>query len=254
MNFVRLWTLTKKECHRFLKVWVQTVMSPVIIALLYFAVFGAALSSRIDEFSGIPYLAFIIPSLALLQATVNAFQNPSSSIIISEYHGTISDLLVSPLSGLEKTIGYFLGGVARGMLVTLVVFFVAFFFVDDFLPKHPFWLLCMCFLANAIFSLMGTLVGIWGKTFDQISGVTTFIITPMAFLGGVFYSIDVLPSLAQKLTLLNPFFYFVDGSRWAFFGVSDFNPLFSFVISGVLFIILFLLTWWAFRKDWRMKK
>jgi ABC-2 type transport system permease protein len=254
MNPVRLWTLTKKECHRFLKVWLQTIMSPIIIAVLYFAVFGAALSSRIVEFSGIPYLAFIVPGLALLQSTVNAFQNPSSSIIISEYHGTISDLLVSPLTGLEKTIGYFLGGLARGMMVTIVIFLIAFFFIPDFVPQHPLWLFWMCFLANGIFSLLGTIAGIWAKTFDQISGFTTFLITPMAFLGGVFYSMDVLPPIAQKLTLLNPFFYFVDGSRWAFFGVSDFNPVISFAISIAFFVVFFLITWWAFSKDWRMKK
>ncbi len=253
MNFIRLWTLTKKESHRFLKVWLQTIMSPVIIAILYFAVFGAALNSRIGEFSGIPYLAYIVPGLALLQSTTNAFQNPSSSIIISEYHGTIADLLMSPLTAFEKTLGYFFGGVLRGMIVLFVIFLIAGLMVPQFFPIHIAALLLMCFLANGIFSFLGTLAGIWAKTFDQISAITTFLITPMAFLGGVFYSVHNLPVLAQKLTLLNPFFYFVDGARWAFFGVSDISPIISFSVTISLFLILFLITFFAFQKDWRMK-
>jgi ABC-2 type transport system permease protein len=254
MNPVRLWTLTKKECHRFLKVWLQTIMSPIIIAVLYFAVFGAAFSSRIVEFSGIPYLAFIVPGLALLQSTVNAFQNPSSSIIISEYHGTISDLLVSPLTGLEKTIGYFLGGLARGMMVTIVIFLIAFFFIPDFVPQHPLWLFWMCFLANGIFSLLGTIAGIWAKTFDQISGFTTFLITPHGVFrrGILFYGCP--SSDCAKTHPPQPILLFC---RWFALGIFwgfGFNPVISFAISIAFFVVFFLITWWAFSKDWRMKK
>jgi ABC-2 type transport system permease protein len=253
MNLTRLYALTHKETHRFLKVWIQTVMSPMIIAVLYFAVFGAALSSRIDQFSGVPYLAFIVPGLALLQSTNNAFQNASSSLIIAKYQGTIVDMLVAPLSAFEKTLGYFLGGLIRGMMVAILIFIVAAFFVPDFWPQHPWLLLFILLLTNGVFSCLGTLIGIWGKTFDQISGFSTFIITPMGFLGGIFYSVEILPPLAYKLSLLNPFFYFVDGARWAFFGVSDVSPVLSFSLVTMFFVVMFALCYLAFRVEWRMK-
>lgn len=248
MNFIRIWSLSKKETHRFLKVWGQTVFSPVVVALLYFAVFGGALSSKITEISGISYLAFIVPGLALLQSTTNAFTNPSSSLIISKYHGTITDLLLPPFTALEKTLGYLFGGLVRGMMVTVIIFLVAASFIEGFWPIHFWALVGMFFLANGIFSVLGTLIGIWGKTFDQISMVTTFLITPMGFLGGTFYSIEMLPPLAQKLSQFNPFLYFVDGARWAFFGQSDFDPLLDFSVAGVIFIVLFGLNWMVFRK------
>ncbi len=253
MNLIRLYTLTHKETHRFLKVWMQTVFSPVVIAVMYFAVFGGALSSRIVEFNNIPYLAFIVPGLALLQATTNAFQNPSSSLIIAHYQGLMPDLLMSPLTAMEKTLGFLLGGVIRGVMVTIMIFLVAAFFVKGFLPEHWLALLAITFLASGTFSLMGTLVGIWSKTFDGVAGITTFVITPMAFLGGVFYSINALPEFARQLSHFNPFFYYVDATRWAFFGVSDIAPSISFSISLALFLFFFVCTYVAFKADWRMK-
>lgn len=254
MNLIRLWTLSKKETHRFLKVWGQTVFSPVMVAILYFAVFGGALSAKITDISGISYLAFIVPGLAMLQATSNAFMNSSSSIIISKYHGTITDLLLPPFTPLEKTLGYFLGGLTRGMMVTVVIFIVAAFFATDFVPLHLGALVLMFFLANGIFAILGTLIGIWGKTFDQMSMMNTFLITPMGFLGGTFYSIEMLPPLAQKLSLFNPFLYFVDGARWAFFGQSDLDPVLDFSIAGAIFTVLLIFNWWVFRKGWGLQQ
>ncbi|QQS58961.1 ABC transporter permease [Candidatus Peregrinibacteria bacterium] len=253
-TLIRLWALTEKECRRFLRVWLQTVMSPVITAILYFAVFGAALSPHISGFSKVSYLAFIVPGLILLQATNNAFQNPSSSLIIAKYHGNIVDLLTAPLSALEKTLGYLFGGIIRGMMVSLVIWAVAAFFVPHLFPEHPLLLLLMLFLANGVFTLLGTIVGIWGNTFDQISGFTTFIITPMGFLGGIFYSIELLPPLARTLSLGNPFFYFADGARWAFFGIADVSPIASFSVCGGMFLVLFTINWFMFAKDWRLKE
>lgn len=253
MNPIRLWSLSKKETHRFLKVWGQTVFSPVMVAILYFAVFGGALSSKITDISGISYLAFIVPGLAMLQSTTNAFTNPSSSLIISKYHGTITDLLLPPFSAWEKTLGYLFGGLARGMMVTVIIFLVAFFFVDDFLLVN-FWALILIFLlANGIFTILGTLIGIWGKTFDQISMINTFLITPMGFLGGTFYSMEMLPPLAQKISLFNPFLYFVDGARWAFFGQSDLDPVMDFCVAGGIFVMLLGINWIVFRKGWGLQ-
>jgi len=254
MNTIRLTTLAKKESHRFLKVWMQTVFSPVMIALLYFVVFGAAFSGRVSNIEGISYLAFLVPGLALLQSTSNAFQNPSSSLIISKYHGTINDMLLAPLTPLERTLGYFFGGMLRGFLVSIIVVLVGFFFLPDFFPSSPFLLLSLLFLVNGIFSFLGTLIGLWGKTFDHIAGLTTFLIVPMGFLGGVFYSLDALPNFAQKISLFNPFLYFVDAARFSCFGTSDISPFLSFGITGVVFSLCFFFTYLAFKKEWWIKE
>lgn len=253
INPTRLYTLVWKETYRFLKVWLQTLMSPVIIAVMYFAVFGGALGSKIEEINGVPYSIFIIPGLVLLQSTNNAFQNPSSSLIIAKYSGTMSDIMLPPLSALEKTLGFLLGGVIRGLLVSLLIFLVAGIFTGKFIPEHLGFFFLMLFLANGIFAAFGTLIGIWAKSFDQTTGIATFIITPMGFLGAIFYSLDMLPPLAQKLSQLNPFFYLADGLRWSFLDIAEVDPVISFGISGILFLIFFILNLGAFSTGWRLK-
>lgn len=249
---IRLWTLTWKETSRFLKVWTQTVGSPVVIAVMYFAVFGGALGSKITELKGVPYAVFIIPGLVLLQSTTNAFMNPSSSLIIAKYSGTMSDILLPPLSAVEKTLGYLFGGLLRGLMVSGLIFTVAGIFTGKFIPEHWGVFFLMLFLANGVFALMGTLVGIWAKNFDQISGFSTFIITPMGFLGAIFYSLEMLPPLAQKLSLLNPFFYFADGLRFGFLGINEVSPWLSISIAASIFLVLLGLNLWAFAKNWRL--
>ncbi len=253
MNLIRLKTLIWKETNRFLKVWLQTVLSPVVLAVMYFAVFGGALGSKIAEINNIPYAIFIIPGLVLLQSTTNSFNNPSSSLIISKYNGSISDLLLPPLSALEKTLGFLLGGVFRGLMVAILIFITAGFFTGKFFPEHFFALLLMLFLSNGIFAFLGTLLGIWAKNFDQIAGFSTFIITPMGFLGATFYSLKMLPPLAQTLSQFNPFFYFADGLRWSFLGVAEVSPLLSFGITSGVFFLFFGLTYWAFWSGWKLK-
>ena len=253
MNVTRLWTLAWKESYRFLKVWSQTLMSPVIIAVMYFAVFGGALGSRITEINGVPYALFIVPGLVLLQSTTNAFMNPSSSLIIMKYSGTLSDLLLPPLSALEKTLGFMIGGLIRGLLVSLLIFIVAGLFTGKFIPHDWTVFLLMLFFANGIFTLLGTLIGIWAKSFDHISGFSTFVITPMGFLGAIFYSLEMLPPLAQKISLFNPFFYLADGLRYGFLGISEVNINYSLIAAGTIFSVLFFTNWLAFYKGWRLK-
>lgn len=253
MNLIRLKTLTYKETHRFLKVWLQTLMSPVVVAVMYFAVFGGALGSEIKEINGIPYPIFIIPGLVLLQATNNAFQNASSSLIISKYSGTMSDLLLPPLTTMEKVLGFMFGGVVRGFLISILIFITAGIFTGKFIPEHWGAFFLMLFLANGIFAIFGTIAGIWAKTFDQSSGISTFIIMPMGFLGAVFYSLEMLPPLAQTISLFNPFFYLADGLRWSFLGVNEVDPSLSFGISGAIFFILFGINYWMFHTGWRIK-
>ncbi len=252
MQLIRFKTLLWKETSRFFKVWGQTVASPVVIAVMYFAVFGGALGSKIEEINGVPYSVFIIPGLVLLQATNNAFMNPSSSLIIAKYSGTMSDILLPPLTPLEKTLGYMLGGVVRGVMVSVLIFIVAGIFTGKYFPEHWGVFLLMIFLSNAIFATAGTLVGIWAKTFDQTSGISTFIITPMGFLGGIFYSLDMLPPLAQTLSQFNPFFYLADGLRYGFLGIAEVSPMMSLSVSVVILVILFTANYWAFARNWRL--
>lgn len=253
MNFRRLYALSYRETIRFLKVWTQTLLSSVMISVLYFAVFGGALSSQITEIANISYLAFIVPGLMIMQATLGAFQNPSSSLIISKYHGTIKDLLTSPFSAIEKTLGFMIGGIIRGMMVSITIVFVAMAFIPSLTIEHPIMMIVILFLSSAVFSALGTLAGIWSKTFDHAAGISTFIVTPMGFLGGVFYSLEMLPPLAQQISHFNPIVYMVDSLRYAFFGTSFISITFSFTIITTFFILSTFVLWIAFRNNWRMK-
>jgi len=228
-------------------------MSPVIIAVMYFAVFGGALGSRITEINGVPYALFIVPGLVLLQSTTNAFMNPSSSLIIMKYSGNLSDLLLPPLSALEKTLGFMIGGLIRGLLVSFLIFLVAGVFTGQFIPHNWAVFLLMLFFANGIFTLLGTLIGVWAKSFDQISGFSTFVITPMGFLGAIFYSLEMLPPLAQKISLFNPFFYLADGLRYGFLGIAEVDVVYSLTAAGTIFTLLFIVNLIVFKKGWRLK-
>ncbi len=254
MNYIRLYTLSKREVLRFLKVWTQTLSSPVIIALLYFAVFGGALSSQITDIPGTSYLAFILPGLMMMQSTANAYQNPSSSLIIAKYHGNIKDLLVAPFSAMEKTLGYIIGAVIRGLITATIIGVVGAFFIENFSIHSFSWLFIIFFLANAIFGIIGSLAGLWAKSFDQSQGIANFLIIPMGFLGGVFYSLEMLPAWAQTISHVNPMVYMVDGARYAFFGESSIDILTSFTILMMITIILFVLNYLAFRVNWGLKE
>lgn len=254
MNFIRFYTLTKREIVRFLKVWTQTLLSPIVTAVLYFAVFGGALSSQITEIEGVSYLAFIIPGLMIMQSTGNAYQNPSSSIIIAKYHGNIKDLLTSPFTAWEKTLSYLLGATVRGIMVAGVIWGIALVFVPDlFFADSWLWVFIIFTLSNAIFGIIGTLAGLWAKTFDHSAGIANFIITPMGFLGGVFYSLEMLPPLAQQISLLNPVLYMVEGARYAFFGTSSISISTIMIVLSGIFLVLLLLNWYAFHKDLGLK-
>lgn len=253
MNFIRLYSLTRREILRFLKVWTQTLSSPVIIALLYFAVFGGALSSQITDIAGTSYLAFILPGLMMMQSTANAYQNPSSSLIIAKYHGNIKDLLIAPFTAMEKTLGYITGAVVRGLITAFIIGFVGIFFIENFSIYSISWLLIIFVLAHIIFGSIGTLAGLWAKTFDQSQGIANFVIIPMGFLGGVFYSLEMLPEWAQTISYANPMLYMVDGARYAFFGESSIDIWISFTVLMSSTVLLFTLSYLAFRVNWGLK-
>jgi ABC-2 type transport system permease protein len=244
-------TLLRREVERFMSVPTQTVFTPLISALLYLLIFGVSLGNRIS-FHDLPYTAFLIPGLVMMGVLNHSFQNTASSIMISKFEGNIVEILVAPISYLEMTFAYTLGGVVRGSIVGLATWLVSLPF-QLALPRRPFFALAMALLASATFSLLGILAAIWADRFDGISAVSTFVILPLTYLGGVFYSQEILPPFWRSIAHFNPMLYMVDGLRFGFFGVSDVNPALSLTVTGLLATTLFTAVVLAFRTGWRLR-
>ena len=236
MNLRGMYALTRKEVLRFGKVSIQTVLTPAITSLLYLLVFSQALSDRVDIWDGVPFLTFLVPGLAMMTVLQNAFANSSSSLIQSKMNGNIVFVLLSPLSPAEFFTAFTLAAILRGVLVGAVVWLVAGIFVDVPLI-HPLVALVFAILASGILGALGIVAGVWAEKFDQLAAFQNFIIVPLSFLAGVFYSIDSLPGFWRELSLLNPFFYMIDGFRWAFIQESDVSPWLSLGM-GVFFFAL----------------
>jgi ABC-2 type transport system permease protein len=218
-----LWTLLQKEVRRFLRVPGQTLLSPVITTALYFIVFGYSLGSRLREVEGVPYARFIVPGLVTLGVVTNAYLNSASSMFVMKIQGTITDLLVSPLSYGEILSGFVLAAVLRGLVVGGIMWAVAGAF-GGFEVAHPLLALALLVLAAVAFSALGLMTAIWASSFEQVNFFPTFFITPLTFLGGVFYSIEMLPPPFRAFTQVNPIFYMVDGVRFGMLGISDASP------------------------------
>jgi ABC-2 type transport system permease protein len=220
VNWVGLWTLTSKEVHRFLKVATQTVAAPVITTLLFYAIFALALGGTTRQAAGVPFLQFLAPGLIMMAMAQNAFANTSSSLMIAKVQGNIVDVLMPPLSPAELAVGYVLGGIARGLLVGTVTWVAIRIFVPVD-PIHPGYVLFHALAASTLLAMLGAIGGIWSEKFDHIAAVTNFVVTPLSFLSGTFYSLDRLPESWQFVAHLNPFFYMIDGFRYGFIGASD---------------------------------
>ena len=245
MNLIGLYTLFCKEVLRFGKVLLQTLIAPVITALLYLLVFGHVFEGRVQAFPGVSYTMFLIPGLVMMSVIQNAFANSSSSLIQSKVTGNIVFMMLTPLSHLEFFLAFVLAAVVRGILVGVGVYLVALVFTA--VPiKPPGFILLFMFLGSATLGAIGVIAGIWAEKFDQLAGFQNFIILPLSFLSGVFYSIHSLPEFWQRLSHFNPFFYMIDGFRYGFFGVSDTAPsvslaivtLFLVVLSGITLVLL----------------
>ncbi len=224
-------TLLAKEVRRFLRVPGQTLLSPVITTTLYFVVFGYSLGNRLREVEGVPYARFIVPGLVTLGVVSNAFLNAASSMFVMKLQGTIVDLLVSPLAHGEILAGFVGAAVVRGLLVGSVMWAVAGAFTG-FRLAHPLLALAMLVLVATSFGALGFMTAIWARSFEQVNFFPTFIITPLTFLGGVFYSASMLPPGLRRFTMANPIFYVVDGVRFGMLGISDASPW-----AGVLFLL-----------------
>jgi len=234
-------TLFKKEILRFWKVSFQTVAAPVLTALLYQLIFAQALGQHVQPYPGVSYAAFLIPGLAMMSMLQNSFANSSSSLIQSKITGNIIFILLPPLSHLEFFTAYLLASMVRGLVVGLGVILVTLFFaIPPF--THPLWLLVFMLLGCGVMGSLGIIAGIWAEKFDQLAGFQNFIIMPLTFLSGVFYSIHSLPAIWQTLSRFNPVFYMIDGFRYGCFGVGDVSPWQSLAVVGITFILLAGLT------------
>jgi ABC-2 type transport system permease protein len=218
-----LWTLLVKEVRRFLRVPGQTLLSPVVTTVLYFVVFGWSLGGRLASVGGVPYARFIVPGLVALGVVSNAYSNTASSLFVMKLQGTIVDLLVSPLTYGQILVGFVGAAVVRGLLVGAVMWLVAGAF-EGFGLAHPLVALGLVVLAAVLFASLGLVTAIWASTFEQVNFFPTFFITPLTFLGGVFYSVEMLPPALRRFTLANPIFYMVDGVRFGMLGISDASP------------------------------
>ncbi len=248
-------TLLYKELLRFWKVAFQTILAPVITSLLYLLIFSHVLESRVSVFGGeVSYTAFLVPGLVMMSVLQNAFANSSSSMIQSKITGNLIFILLPPLSPADFFAAYVLGAMIRGIVVGLGVFVVTLFFVPALLAlPHPFWALAFALLGSAILGTLGLIGGLWAEKFDQLAAFQNFLITPLTFLSGVFYSIQSLPPFWQALSHANPFFYMIDGFRYGFFGLSDVPPALSLAIVAACALFLSLVTLWLLRRGWKLR-
>jgi ABC-2 type transport system permease protein len=234
-------TLLYKEVLRFWKVSTQTIGAPVLTAALFLFVFGHVLEGRVRMYDGVSYTAFLVPGLVMMAVLQNAFANSSSSIIQSKITGNIIFVLLPPLAYWEFFGAYVLAAVVRGMVVGAAVLLVTLPFVDmEF--RHPLWILAFAFCGSAVLGTLGMIAGIWAEKIDQVASFQNFIVMPLTFLSGVFYSIHSLPVLWQRISHFNPFFYMIDGFRYGFFGVSDVPPLQSLVVVTAFLAVVSGLT------------
>jgi len=251
-QMVGTWTLFKKEMLRFWRVVFQTVASPVITGILYLMIFSHVLGDRLEVYEGVPYTSFLIPGLIMMSLLQNSFANSSSSLIQSKVMGNIVFLLLTPLSYLQFFIAFLLAAILRGIFVGLAIYLLAIIYID--LPiLHPFLVLTFSFLGGGLLGAFGIIAGIWADRFDQMAAFGNFVIMPLSFLSGVFYSIHSLPEVWQILSRFNPFFYMIDGFRFGFFGQSDVSPWFSLTILGISFILLSVLAIQMLKSGFKLR-
>ena len=237
MSFEGAWPLFSKEVLRFWKVGFQTVAAPVLTAVLYLLIFGHVLSDRVEAFPGVGYTSFLVPGLVMMSVLQNSFANSSSSLIQSKIMGSLVFVLLTPLSPWHWFFAFVGSSVVRGLLVGTGVFAVTVFFGQPGF-EAPIWILVFAILGSAMMATLGIIAGLWAEKFDQMATFQNFIVMPMTFLSGVFYSIHSLPPVWQKISHLNPFFYMIDGFRYGFFGISDVSPWLSLGLVLGAFIII----------------
>ena len=252
VNWVGLYTLIRREVERTVRVATQTLVTPWISALLYIFIFGSVVGRRIDTIAGATYIDFVLPGILMMNVITAAFTHSSSSLHFQRFVRHIEEVLVAPFSHVEMILGFVVGGVLRAILVGAGVFIIAIFFsaatVEHFL-LFAFYTVSVAI----VFALFGVLAGLWAQSFEQLSVMNTFVIMPFTFLGGVFYSIHMLPEKLQIIAYFNPFFYFIDGIRYSMIGIRESNATIGFIVIFAMMISLAILVEYLFKKGWRLR-
>lgn len=246
-------TLVWREIYRFFSVFTQTILPPVVSSFLYILIFGFSLGQRIEKVQGFPYLVFLVPGLVMMYVIEGAYSNTSSSLFISRWVNNIEELLVTPLSYFEMVLAILIGGLARSFVVAGGVYLVSFFFVQ-FPIAHPLVVFYFILFVSLTFSSVGMIVALIAEEFEHLSICTTFVITPLIFFGGVFHSMEMVPSAVRWLTLFNPMFYMINGLRYGMLGTSDTPLLFSSAVVFLIFVALFSVTVYLFQTGFKLRK
>ncbi len=246
-------TLVWREIYRFISVFRQTISPPLISSFLYIFTFGFSIGRFIDQIAGVPYLTFLIPGLLMMHAIEGSYQNTSSSLFISRWANNIEELLVTPLSYFEMVLAILIGGLARSVLIVMGVWGISLLFTQ-FMPAHPLVMVYFLIFVPLIFSLIGMLVALYADEFEHLTVVTTFVISPLVFFGGVFNTLDMVPEPLQAVLRANPIFYMVNGMRYGMLGHSDAPVGLSMGLVMGLFLILFSFTVYLFRIGYKLRK
>lgn len=253
VNWQAIWALFSFEMARTRRTLMQSIISPVVSTCLYFVVFGSAIGSRITEIDGVSYGAFIVPGLVMLSLLTQSVSNASFAIYFPKFIGTIYEILSAPVSYVEIVVGYVGAAALKSIILGLIILATASLIVPLRI-EHPGWMLLFLVLTAVTFALLGFVIGIWAKNFEQLQVVPLLVITPLTFLGGTFYSLDMLPPFWQKVSLLNPVVYLVSGFRWSFTGNADVSVVVSLSMALVFLALGLATVWWIFKTGYRLKQ
>jgi len=253
MNIHAIKVIYKYEMLRAWETLLQSFASPVISTALYFVVFGSAIGSRIQQIEGVPYGTFIVPGLIMLALLTHSIANASFGIFFPRFTGTIYEVMSAPISVSEILIGYVGAAATKSLIIGLIILGTAGFFVPLEIA-HPFWMMSFLLLTCITFSLFGFIIGLWADNFEKLQLIPLLVITPLVFLGGSFYSVDMLPPAWQTVTLFNPVVYLISGFRWSFFEVADVSVGLSLAMVLIFLVICLLIVWWMFKTGYRLKQ
>lgn len=251
-NWIGLYTMLRREVKRTLRVVVQTLIAPVVSAALYIFIFGTVIGSKIEDFAGVPYISFVFPGVLMLSIINASFGSSSSNLYFMRFTRGIEEVLITPFSYVEMLVGLVGGAVARAVMVAILILGVGVLFGAVTLASPLLFLLYICAI-SAIFAMLGIIVALWAESFEQLQVLNTFVITPLTYLGGIFYSITFLPESVAFLTRLNPFFYFADGVRSSMIGYSEANTMVGVMVIGGLVIGLGILLTELFKRGWKIR-
>ncbi len=252
VNWLGLYTLAKREILRFAVVWTQTLLAPLVTAGLFLMIFTIAIGPNRGDVMGVPFAHFLAPGILMMTVIQNSFANTSSSLVISKVQGNIVDTLMPPLAPLEIVLGYLAGGITRGLMVAVAISLGLVVFLG-MQVAHPLILLMFILLGGALLGAVGILAGIFANKFDQMAAITNFIVTPLAFLSGTFYSVTALPPVLETVSRFNPIFYLIDGARYGFIGVSDSSPALGLAVVAGATAVLVAVSWGMLRTGYRLK-